>query len=195
MKTTLLSQNTLHLLKAYIASHAVFNALTYVQNQIAADEKRAALKALSTFANFIRKTADDIELTNRSIEKEWEMLKVYCTLEQWRFGDRLSIQVDDQAPENVQTASFLFVPYIEQIILKGLSSNVEQLEIRIEQNKAMGLKVTCNYPLDTLPTHELNAEQNNRKLLLENRYELLNELYDISTYSEDNIANLTIHLK
>jgi len=195
MKSNQLSHNTLQLLKAYIASHAVFNALTYVQNQIAADEKRAALKALSTFANFIRKTADDIESVHRSFAKEWEMLKVYCTLEQWRFGDRLSIQIDENLNEPIQTASFLFVPYVEQIILTGLASNVDQLEIHIQNEQQKGLKVTCNFRLDSTLSEHLNAEQDNRKQLLEERLELLKENYQISREIDQFTATLNIQLK
>jgi len=195
MKNSDLSYNTLQLLKAYIASHAVFNALTYVQNQIAADEKRSALKALSTFANFIRKTADDIDKPQRNLSKEWEMLKVYAKLEQWRFGDRLSIEFDEQFNDHIKTASMLFVPFLEQVILIGLSSSTEQLEIRIQNDRILGLYIQSNFAMKTNKTAALNAEQANRKQLLDERIVLMKDEYQINPVFEGQNATLKIELK
>lgn len=194
MKSHLLSNNTLQLLKAFIASHAVFNALTFVQNQIADDEKRAALKALSTFANFIRKTADEIDSPTRAVVKEWEMLKVYCILEQWRFSDRLNIEFKSINENHTSIPSFLYAPFIEQIILIGLLSKEDKITI-ILNSDGLGLHIETNFNITSKTTALFNKEQSLRKQLLEQRITLFNPDFDIQTKFQDQIASLTIDPK
>lgn len=124
-----LHHNSILLYKAFMSSHAVFNALTYVQHQIASNENRASLKALSTFADFIRKSSDDVELSHRNIQKEFDMLKAYCVLEQWRFSELLNIKVQKDFDTDKDVPGFLFAPFTEQAILavlKAKESNIEK---------------------------------------------------------------------
>ena len=195
MKNVNLPNNTLQLLKAFIASHAVFNALTYVQHQIADDEKRGALKALSVFANFIRKTAQEVDEETRSIEKEVDALKMYCQLEQWRFGDRLTIEIAN--PNNLQVAlpTFLFIPFAEQLILMGLMSSTEKIHLSFSIKEMMTLECHCNFELDKSLITDFSKEQKNRTDLLNKMIELYQQTFHISTKYEANSAELNINPK
>jgi len=185
-----------------MASHATFNALTYIQHQITDDAKREALKALSQFASFIRKTSDDIELVLRDSQKEYEMLQIYCTMEQWRFEDRLSINIAP-LPSNFspKMTSFTLVPFAEHIILLGLAV---QQEITIDftfekkQNQSI-INATYNFNLHRSTsvqklTEKFSQEQINRYNLLMERITLLENKYPIKMILNKQIAQLIITL-
>lgn len=195
MKNANLSDNTLQLLKAFIASHAVFNALTYVQHQIADDEKRGALKALSVFANFLRKTAQEVDEETRSLEKEVDTLKLYCQLEQWRFTDRLTFEINDPSNLLVNVPTFLFIPFAEQLILLGLMSDSEHIHLSFSIKGKMSLVCNCNFPLNQSLIGSFNAEQKNRVELLAKRIALYQNNFLISTIYEKECAQLVIEPK
>jgi len=178
-----------------MASHATFNALTYIQHQITDDAKREALKALSQFASFIRKTSDDVELILRDSQKEHEMLQIYCTMEQWRFEDRLTIniaQLPNNFPKNFIT--FTLVPFAEQIILLGLAvQQAIQLDFSFEQRQnQLFTNVACNFLLDTNLIKNFNQEQINRYNLLLERIALLENKYPIKMNLKQHAAQLII---
>ena len=180
-----LDHNTLLLFKAFISSHAVFNALTYVQHQIASNESRASLKALSTFADFLRKASDDIESNEKLIQKEYQMLHSYCALEQWRFEDRVKISTALETDGQDFAPSFIFTLFTEQLLLALLNSKENNMQLNCIVNK------NC-LQINTLPkvellTHDLlNEEQLRRKKLLDERIELLKAYWDIKiAHKED----------
>lgn len=177
-----------------MSSHAVFNALTYVQHQIASSESRASLKALSAFANFIRKSSDDIDQAQRNINKEFDMLKSYCVLEQWRFSDRINIKTELEAEQNILVPGFIFSPFVEQIILSLLKSNQENIDINILVTENQ-LLVNLDVEIAMLNEDELNEEQGRRRVLLEERIEHLSDLWQIEIKPEANTWQLNFKTK
>ena len=185
-----LAENTLKLLKAYMASHAVFNALTYVQNHIADDEKRASLKALSNFANFIRTSTDDIDLVLRPQQKELLMLNSYIMLETWRFGERLQI-TNNLIASSKNIPSFFYAPFVEQLILIGLASNSENLQIELKSYEENGIEAQCNFTIPAAFYDTFNEEQNNRRQLFLKRIDYYETTCNIQAKFNLNEATLS----
>lgn len=177
-----------------MSSHAVFNALTYVQHQIVSSEGRAALKALSAFAEFIRKSSDDVDQSSRGLYKEYGMLQSYCTLEEWRFSERLKINLELKAVEDQEVPSFLFAPFVEQLLLSLLTSNQEetQMDIRVDSK---GIKVQTSAEVKIMDDKELNEEQKRRKALFMERLDWMKEHWDIKIKSSSNNWSLLIMKK
>jgi len=182
MENALLAKNTLMTLKAYMASHATFNALTTIQNLIADDSKRAALKSLSVFANFIRKAVDQIEDVERKSELEMAMLQYYCTMEQWRFEEKLIIELvadNNQLPSMIP--SFIIVPFAEFCIRTVLAVNQKaKLNFRSFNNSThFGIIALSSVYFDDKNLAIKNNEQENRYQLMQERILLYKNIYNI----------------
>ena len=168
-----------------MSSHAVFNALTYVQHQIVSNENRASLKALSTFAGFIRNSSNDIELEERLITKESAMLESYCVLEQWRFADRVSITTNIKVKEGNMAPGFLFTPFIEQVLLSVLKLESKEIKIEIDIISDQ-LTATINQNIDLLPIESLSEEQKRRRILFEERVQFLKDQWILQVKTSGN---------
>ncbi len=196
MQLEYLPTNTLKLLKAYMASHATFNALTYIQHQITDDAKREALKALSKFAAFIRKTTDDVDLENRDSTKEHEMLQAYCTMEQWRFSDRIKLEIEGLSNDfPLKMPTFFLVPFADMSILLGLNAH-QEIEIEFnffnKQNE-YGIIANTSFDIDFNFISKFNQEQQNRYNLLIERIAIFKSTNTIELSHKKNQILLTFN--
>lgn len=82
------------ILRARMNPHFLFNSLNAVQYFINADDKKTSLQYISRFASFLRKMihfGDDIAVTLRD---EAELISDYLVLEQSRFPDRFTYEIE-----------------------------------------------------------------------------------------------------
>lgn len=131
-------------LKSQINPHFIFNALSAVQYFITKNDKKNALKYLSTFSKLLRQYLDHLDKEFIGMESELKILKDYLLLQQLRYGDKLEfhIRADDE----------LFHYLLPSLVIQLTVEDI--VERNILQNTGKGwLQVTFKM----LNPHELKA--------------------------------------
>ncbi len=111
----------LKILQARMNPHFLFNSLNAVQYFINADDKKTALQYVSRFSAFLRKMiqhGDDIAI---SLRDEADLINDYLVLEQARFPDRFTYEID--LPEELwleDIPPFLTHSLLEDALYKGV---------------------------------------------------------------------------
>lgn len=104
--------------------HFIFNSLNSIQYFINTQDRLAANKYLTNFAQLIRKNLDSASADgNRiSLEEELTRLRLYLSLEAMRFKDRFdySINVEGVDTESVMIPSMIMQPFVENSIIHGI---------------------------------------------------------------------------
>ncbi|GAA5191054.1 sensor histidine kinase [Ferrimonas gelatinilytica] len=155
---SLLTQAELKLLQAQISPHFLFNAL----NTLAAITRRSPDKArplildLAAFlrANLKRGTGEI------SLKEELEHIRTYLTIEQARFGDRLSVEISvPEALHDARLPTFTLQPLVENAIKHGTSTILEPGKIRIwAKPTASELVLTVEDNAGAFPEHPKESE-------------------------------------
>jgi ligand-binding sensor domain-containing protein len=103
--------------------HFIFNALNSIQYYINRQDKISANKYLSSFAKLVRKNLDSSLVNEIYIDEEIERISLYLKLEQMRFQDKFSYQINmDPSIElqSIKIPSMLLQPFIENSIWHGI---------------------------------------------------------------------------
>ncbi len=109
--------------------HFLFNALNSIQHYINLQDRKSANRYLSDFASLIRKNFEAAQRSFIPLEQEIENIKIYLRLEQMRFNDRFSYQIN--VDENVDAddwmiPTMMLQPFLENALLHGIMpSNIE----------------------------------------------------------------------
>jgi sensor histidine kinase YesM len=139
----------LHLLKAQLHPHFLFNTLNNLYSHILNDSRESGdiVLKLSRMLNYMlyECTAETVPL-----EGEVEMLKNYVDLEKLRYGDRLdvSFKVSGVEPGH-RVAPLLLLPFVENAFKHGASQLLEQAWISVGltvQGDQLALKVINPLP-------------------------------------------------
>ncbi|MCO6494995.1 MAG: histidine kinase [Bacteroidetes bacterium] len=158
-----------------ISSHAVFNYLTAIQNQITFDQKRDAINALSSYARFLKKVTSLPQISHWTISEELELINEYLKMEKLRFGEQFDFTIH-KSNANINVPTLLCVPFIELLVFAALKevSNPILMEISIEnEHENSFLKVIINAVLKPLEQLQRNTEQQERFLLLKQKSNFL----------------------
>lgn len=185
-----ITANSLEILRSLVASHAIFNTLTVIQNEILLHNRQQALGALSKFSKFLRSAASGSSDTKNAMSKELQFMRCYTDLEELRFKDSLSFTHGSMPEaEGGDVPSLLLVPFCEIALLRWVKSNVEQevhLKISAETKEDM-LHVVIRSEQKAKAWEELylSAEQQHRVDLFHQRLNLLQEIYPGLSYKGD----------
>ena len=185
-----MTANSLEILRSLVASHAIFNTLTVIQNEILLHNRQQALGALSKFSKFLRSAASGSQDTKNEIGKELQFLKCYTELEELRFKDSVSFAFNDlPLDESGDVPSLLLVPFCEIALLRWVKSNIDQqvrLVVSAEIHEDL-LKVQIHSDLKAKSWEELylSAEQKHRLDLFLQRINLLQDMYTGLQYIGD----------
>lgn len=109
---------------ALMNPHFIFNALNSIQHYVLVQDKLATNRYLSGFGRLIRMNFESAQKSYISLEEELERLQLYLSLEQMRFGDKLSYTIaiaEDVAPEDWQIPAMIIQPYLENALLHGIA--------------------------------------------------------------------------
>ncbi len=110
-------------LNASMNRHFIFNALNSIQYYINRQDKVAANKYLSSFAKLVRKNLDSSLVNEIYLDDEIERIDLYLKLEEMRFQDKFSYQINvDKSiePQTIKIPSMLLQPFIENSIWHGI---------------------------------------------------------------------------
>ena len=139
-----LSRAALHALKMQLHPHFLFNTLNTISALIHRDP-RAADRMVARLGDLLRLTLDGQGVEEVPLKEELEFLEKYLEIEQTRFHDRLSIELEiDPASLDARLPNLLLQPLVENAIRHGISARpgAGRIEIRARrENGALLLAV------------------------------------------------------
>lgn len=132
-----LALSQLTALRSQMNPHFLFNVLNAVQGLIYSNQKNKATDYLGKFSDLMRKILDSSDKNEVTIEKEFETIDLYVSLEKARFEDDFEYKIS--FPENVDLSqykipSMIIQPFVENAIKHGLmhKEGAKRLEIKVE---------------------------------------------------------------
>jgi frataxin-like iron-binding protein CyaY len=132
-----LALSQLTALRSQMNPHFIFNVLNAVQGLIYSNQKSKASDYLGKFSELMRKILDTSDKNEVTIEKEFETIDLYVSLEKARFDNDFEYQIT--FPEGVDLnnytiPSMIIQPFIENAIKHGLMHKVgfKKLDIKVE---------------------------------------------------------------
>lgn len=115
----------LDLLKNQINPHFLFNTLNVIGGMAdleGAQTTEAMIQSLSSLFRYNLKTPEE----KVSLARELKVVRDYMFIQQKRFGDRITYEIDCQTdPEKAAIPTFTFQPLVENAIIHGLASKEE----------------------------------------------------------------------
>ena len=112
-------------LKMQLQPHFLFNTLNAIMGMVRTGEVHQAERALSRFSDLLRAVLDDMDAQEVPLERELTYLRLYLSIEQMRFSDRLVVRVE--ADPDVLDAAVPHMglqPVVENAVRHGISCRV-----------------------------------------------------------------------
>jgi len=115
------AQARLGALKAQLQPHFLFNTLNAIVVLVRQQKGRQAEETLARFSDLLRAVLADMESQEVTLARELEYLKLYLSIEQLRFSDRLRVDIDVD-PELLDAAvpHMGLQPIVENAIRHGV---------------------------------------------------------------------------
>lgn len=130
-----LASAQLDALKMQLHPHFLFNTLHAVSVLIEEDP-RAATRMVAQLGDFLRLTMDNMSVQEVTLKQELEFLRLYLTIEQTRFQDRLSVTYDvADGVLDAMVPSFLLQPLVENAIKHGISQYAGHARITVSADR------------------------------------------------------------
>jgi len=181
-------------LNASMNRHFIFNSLNSIQYYINRQDKISANRYLSSFAKLVRKNLDSSLVNEVYIDEELERIALYLKLEQMRFQDKFTYDVDMDINieyHTIKIPSMLLQPFIENSIWHGIlplekpghieltiTKKEDQLVINIIDN-GIGIDNSLNLKKDKVQHHESKGMQ-----LTKGRIDLMSKISNKECYIE-----------
>ncbi|HZJ56367.1 MAG TPA: histidine kinase, partial [Myxococcaceae bacterium] len=120
---TELARAHLRALQMQLRPHFLFNALHTVAALVRGGESRAAVRTLSELGEFLRWVLEQDDAQLVPLRRELDLLDRYLRIEQIRFQDRLTTQVDVE-PRALEALvpTLILQPLVENAVHHGLAS-------------------------------------------------------------------------
>src|SRR3954468_15052070 len=120
---TQVAQARLGALKAQLQPHFLFNTLNAIVVLVRQQKGRQAEETLARFSDLLRAVLADMDVQEVPLARELEYLKLYLSIEQLRFSDRLRVDFDVDA--DLLDAAVLHMslqPIVENAIRHGVGN-------------------------------------------------------------------------
>ncbi|MBA4183745.1 MAG: histidine kinase [Acidobacteria bacterium] len=118
------AQTQLQMLKMQLHPHFLFNTLNAVSVLMTKDVK-AAKKMLVSLSDLLRKSLEDVEADEVTLEQELEFLEHYLKIEVIRFQNRLTIKIDVEPQAlDAQVPNLILQPLVENAIRHGIAARI-----------------------------------------------------------------------
>ena len=145
-----LTSSQLSALKMQLHPHFLFNTLGAIMVLVRQGKGPEAETMLSRLSDLLRHTLDDVETQEVPLWRELEFLRLYLSIEQVRFEDRLRVRID--APPEVSDAlvpHMALQPLVENAVRHGLGQSEQPVLIHVSVSNGNGhltLTVTDDGP-------------------------------------------------
>jgi len=144
------AQARLSALTAQIQPHFLFNTLNAIMVLVRQQRGREAEDALGRFSDLLRAVLADVDQQEVSLNRELEYLRLYLSIEQMRFSDRLRVDIWAD-PEFLDAAvpQMVLQPIVENAVRHGIGrrAGIGTITIRAAQkNGTLRITVEDNGP-------------------------------------------------
>jgi signal transduction histidine kinase len=145
-----LTSSQLSALKMQLHPHFLFNTLGAIMVLVRQQKGREAETMLSRMSDLLRHTLDDVEAQEVPLWRELDFLRLYLSIEQVRFEDRLRVRID-AGPDVVDALvpHMALQPIVENAVRHGLGQSEEPVLIHVSVSRGNGhlaLTVTDDGP-------------------------------------------------
>jgi hypothetical protein len=118
---TQVAQARLGALKAQLQPHFLFNTLNAIVVLVRQQKGRQAEETLARFSDLLRAVLADMEAQEVTLARELEYLRLYLSIEQVRFSDRLRVEIDvDGDLQDAAVPHMGLQPVVENAIRHGV---------------------------------------------------------------------------
>jgi two-component system LytT family sensor kinase len=127
-------------LKMQLQPHFLFNTLNAIMGMVRTGEVQQAERALSRFSDLLRAVLDDMDAQEVTLERELTFLRLYLSIEQMRFSDRLEVRIE--ADPDVLDAAVPHMglqPVAENAVRHGISCRVAGGSIEVGASRVGNL--------------------------------------------------------
>ncbi|MGH9554396.1 MAG: sensor histidine kinase, partial [Terriglobales bacterium] len=156
-----LARARLQILTAQLQPHFLFNTLHSISALMYRDVA-AADRLMARLSDLLRLTLENVDKPQIALKQEMEFLSGYLEIEQTRFRDRLSVEMDvDPAALEARVPSMLLQPLVENALRYAVAPRSAPGRIRIRAQRhflQLRLEVEDNGP--GLPPHWQEALKN-----------------------------------
>ncbi len=174
-----LAQAQLQALKMQLHPHFFFNTLNSISSLLHSDVK-AADQMLARLGELLRLTLDHSEQDCVTLEEEIRFLQCYLAIEQVRFADRLTVNMNIEPQALSQSVPNLILqPLIENAIKHGISQTIRPGKIHIEAHcdkESLHIQIQDSGP--GLPANMTEDRLFSKGIGLSNTKDRLEQLYD-----------------
>ncbi len=198
---TQLGQARLEALRMQIQPHFLFNALNTVAMLVRNNERGPAVQMVAGIGELLRSTLDDTSGQEVTLAAELGFVRRYLSIEEFRFPDRLRVEVD--VPEELLSASvpnLILQPLVENAIRHGVAKRTSSGLVRIAARRNNGwleLSVEDDGPglsTDWQPSAERGVGLRNVRARVEQLYGSQQEFVIQNLEPEGTAARLRIPL-
>jgi len=129
----------LRALRYQINPHFLFNTLNSLSSLILSQRTDVAERMLMNLSTFFRATLSADPTADVPLEEEIKLQRLYLDIEQIRFPDRLTVEVD--VPEALQSARvpvLILQPIVENAVKYGVAKSKKAVSVRISAHEEAG---------------------------------------------------------
>ena len=128
----------LQALKAQVDPHFLFNSLNSISSLVAADPQRARAMCLK-LAEVLRQSLRLGERPSIYLKEELAVARSYLEVEEFRFGDRMSVQFQvEDGCENCEVPPLLLQPLVENSVRHGIAHLLEGGTVQVRARRHEG---------------------------------------------------------
>jgi len=123
-------------LKMQLQPHFLFNTLNAIMGMVRTGEVQQAEHALSRFSDLLRAVLDDMDSQEVTLERELTYLRLYLSIEQMRFSDRLVVHVKAD-PDLLDAAvpHMALQPVAENAVRHGIGCSIARGAIDVRASR------------------------------------------------------------
>jgi sensor histidine kinase YesM len=134
---TQVAQARLGALKAQLQPHFLFNTLNAIVVLVRQQKGRQAEETLARFSDLLRAVLADMEAQEVTLARELEYLKLYLSIEELRFSDRLRVDIDvDAELLDAAVPHMALQPIVENAIRHGVGQRASFGVIHIRAHRS-----------------------------------------------------------
>jgi two-component system LytT family sensor kinase len=134
-----LTASQLSALKMQMHPHFLFNTLSAIMVLVRQGRRQEAEAMLSRLSDLLRHTLDDVDAQEVPLWRELDFLRLYLSIEQVRFEDRLRVRID-AGPEvsDALVPHMVLQPIVENSVRHGLGQSEEPVLIHVSISRVNG---------------------------------------------------------
>jgi two-component system, LytTR family, sensor kinase len=130
----------LNALKMQLQPHFLFNTLNAITVLVRQQRSRDAEQMLGHLSDLLRGVLEDVDTQQVSLHRELEYLRLYLSIEQVRFADRLQVEIAaDPAAQEAAVPQLILQPLVENAVRHGIGRSSSAGRVFIQASRIDGV--------------------------------------------------------